>query len=100
MIIVRYDIDYYAIPVSNLQHMEAIATYSWEANQTRGGLSPLGSLVDVDLSECISGGNPLLPGDLNVKHKDWNSRLNSTRGILLREIDPWNQRFSRISSCQ
>jgi hypothetical protein len=56
-------------------------------------LSPLRSLVDADLSECFSGGKPgILPGDLNAKHKDWTSRLNSPRGVLLRE-------FASVNSC-
>jgi hypothetical protein len=50
-------------------------------------LSPLQSLVNADLSECISGGKlVLLTCDLNAKHKDWNSRCNSPRGLLLREF--------------
>ena len=53
-------------------------------------LSPLRSLVDADL---FGGGTPvLLAGDLNAKHKDWNSRLNSPRGVLLRE-------FASTNSC-
>ena len=70
--------------------------FLWEAGTKRniGGrpvklaavyLSPLRSLVDADLLECIGGGTPvLLAGDLNAKHKDWNSRLNSPRGVLER----------------
>ena len=51
-------------------------------------LSPLRSLVGADLMECISGGTPLFW----LKHKDWNSRLNSPRGVLLRE-------FASTNSC-
>ena len=67
--------------------------HCWEVSQTRGGLSPLRSLVDEDLSECISGGTPnLLDGDLNATYKDWNSILSSPRGVLLRE-------FTAANSC-
>jgi Metal-dependent hydrolase len=46
---------------------------------------------DTDLLECITGGTPvLLAGDLNAKHKDWNSRLDSQIGVLLREFPSTN----------
>jgi endonuclease/exonuclease/phosphatase (EEP) superfamily protein YafD len=36
------------------------------------------------MTECLSGGIPvLMAGDFNAKHKDWNSRLTTTRGSLL-----------------
>jgi hypothetical protein len=42
-------------------------------------------LIESDLSEYLSGGFPvLLASDLNVKHTDWNSRLTTARGLLLR----------------
>jgi hypothetical protein len=37
------------------------------------------------MTECLSGGIPvLMAGDLNAKHKDWNPRLTTARGSLLR----------------
>ena len=57
-------------------------------------LSPLRSLVDADLSECISGGTlVLLTGELSTKHKYCNSKLNSARGALLREFAAANSRI-------
>ena len=54
-------------------------------------ISPLRSLCDAELSEYISGGKPiLLSGDLNAKHKDWNSRRNSPKGVLLKEFASTN----------
>ena len=51
-------------------------------------LSPLRSLLDADLSECFG----FLAGDLNAKHREWNSRVNSPRGVLLRD-------FATANSC-
>jgi hypothetical protein len=49
-------------------------------------LSPTRPLIESDLNECLSGGLPvLMAGDLNAKHTDWNSRLITTRGALLRD---------------
>jgi len=36
------------------------------------------------MTACFSGGLPaFMAGDLNAKHVDWNSRLNTIRGKLL-----------------
>ena len=49
-------------------------------------LSPTQTLIKSDLSVCLSGGLPvLIAGDLNVKHVDWNSSLNTARSKLLRD---------------
>ena len=41
----------------------------------------------IHLLECISRGISVhLASDLNAKHKDWNSRLNFPRGVLLKEF--------------
>ena len=41
-------------------------------------------LIGVDLTACFGVGLPfLMAGDLNAKHVDWNSRLNTRRGKLL-----------------
>jgi hypothetical protein len=48
--------------------------------------SPSRPLIGADLYACFGGGLPvLLAGDLNAKHVDWNSRLNTRRGKLLRD---------------
>jgi hypothetical protein len=48
-------------------------------------LSPTRLLIASDLSACIGGGLPvLMAGDLNAKHVEWNSRLITKRGRLLR----------------
>jgi len=45
-------------------------------------LLPSWPQIDLDLFACLGGGVPvLMAGDLNAKHKDWNSRL-ITRGRL------------------
>jgi hypothetical protein len=49
-------------------------------------LAPNRPIIKSDLSACLSGGHPvLMAGDLNAKHVDWNSRLNTTRGKRLRD---------------
>ena len=95
--LVRRGIDHYSVPVSKLRQMEAITICvnigGTPVKLMAVYLSPLRSLVDADLFECIGGGTPvILAGDLNDKHKDWNSRLNSPRGVLLRE-------FASTNSC-
>jgi hypothetical protein len=43
-------------------------------------------LIGADLTVCFGGGLPvLMAGDFNDKHMDWNSRLNTRRGKLLRD---------------
>jgi hypothetical protein len=44
-------------------------------------LSPSRPLIGAELSACFAGGLPvLMTGDLNAKHVDWNSRLNTRQG--------------------
>jgi len=39
----------------------------------------------VNLNACFGGGLPvMMPGDLNAKHLDWKSRVNTRRGKILR----------------
>jgi hypothetical protein len=46
------------------------------------------------MTECLSGGIPvLMAGDINAKHKDWNSTLTTARGSLLRDYDNRNSCF-------
>jgi endonuclease/exonuclease/phosphatase (EEP) superfamily protein YafD len=49
-------------------------------------LSPSRHQIASDLSACFGGGLPvLMAGDLNAKHVEWNSRLTTKRGRLLRD---------------
>jgi len=49
-------------------------------------LSSSRPLIGGDLTACFDGGLPvLMAGDLNAKHMDWNYRLNTIRGKLLRD---------------
>ena len=67
-------------PAADGSHRQ-MCKHLWEASQTRGGLS----ITTATPGRCISGGKPvLLTGDLNVKHNDWNSGLNSPSGFLLK----------------
>jgi exonuclease III len=89
-ILVHRGIDHYAVPVSGLQHLEATAIHLVLATRpvklVAAHLSPTRPLIESDLSERLSGGFPvLLAGDLNAKHTDWNSRLTTARGSLLRD---------------
>jgi hypothetical protein len=59
-----------------MRHTKILAVY----------LSPCRPLIKSDLAACLSGGIPvLMAGDLNAKHVDWNSRLTTVRGKLLRD---------------
>jgi hypothetical protein len=54
-------------------------------------LSPSRPLIRADLSACFGGVMPvLMAGDLNAKHVDWNSRLTTRRGELLRDYADGN----------
>jgi hypothetical protein len=51
-------------------------------------LTPSRPLIGVDLTACFGGELPvLMAGDLNAKHIDWNSRMTTRRGKLLRDYD-------------
>jgi exonuclease III len=89
-ILVRRDIDHYAVPLSGLQHLDATAMHlelvTRPVKLVAAYLSPTRPLIESDLSECLSGGFPvLMAGDLNAKHTDWNSRLTTARASLLRD---------------
>jgi hypothetical protein len=57
-------------------------------------LSPSRPLIGADLDACFGGRLPvLLAGDLNAKHVDWNSRLSTRRGKILRD-------YADKKSCQ
>jgi hypothetical protein len=89
-ILVHKGIDYYAVPVSRLQHLEATAIHLVLATRpvklVSAYLSPTRHLMESELTVCLSGGIPvLMAGDLNANHTDWNSRLIAARGSLLRD---------------
>ena len=70
-------------------HLEATAIHTKLAGRPVKILavyiSPSRHLIKRDISACLAGGLPVLMArDLNAKHVDWNSRLTTTRGRLLR----------------
>jgi len=89
-ILVRRGIEHHAVPVQGLQYLEATAIQVMLANRPAKilavYLSPSRPLIDSDLSACLGGGLPvLMAGDLNTKNVEWNSRLTTKRGRLLRD---------------
>jgi hypothetical protein len=94
-ILVRRVIDHYAVPVLGLTQLEETAVHimlpSGPLKILAVYLSPFRPIVGSDLSACFDGGFPILMlGDLNAKHVDWNSRLTTTRGKLLRDYTRGN----------
>ena len=54
-------------------------------------LSPFRPLIGADLTASFGGGLPvLMASHLNAKHVDWNSRLTTRRGKLLRDYADGN----------
>jgi hypothetical protein len=89
-ILVRRGIDHHAVPIQGLQHLEATAIQGKLVNKLvkilAVYLSPSRPLPASDLSVCLGGSLPILmAGDLNAKHVEWNSRLTTRRGRLLRD---------------
>ena len=89
-ILVRRGIKHHSVPVPGLAQLEATAIQTELAGRPvkilAVYLSPSRPLIRVDLDACLAGGLPfLMAGDLNTKHVDWNSRLCTTRGKLLRD---------------
>jgi hypothetical protein len=84
------------VPVSGVQLVEATAVHLVLASRpvkiVAAYLSPTWSLIDSDSTACFSGGLPvLMAGDLNAKHTDWDSKLNTARGgALLRDYTDRN----------
>jgi hypothetical protein len=73
-ILVRHGIDHHALPVQDLQHLEATAIQvMWASKPVKilaVYLSPSRPLVASDLPPCLGGGLPvLMAGDLNAKHR-------------------------------
>ena len=88
-ILVRRGIVHHSVPVPGLTHLEATAIQVTLAGRPvivlAAYLSPTRPLIGADLSSCFGWGLPvLMAGDLNAKHVDWNSRLTTRRGKLLR----------------
>jgi hypothetical protein len=81
---------HHSVPVSGLTHLEAtviqVTLAGKPVKMLAAYLSPSHPLIGMDLTPCFGGGLPvLMAGDLNAKHVDWNSRLTTRRGILLRD---------------
>jgi hypothetical protein len=80
---------YSSSPVQGLQHLEASAIQVMLATKPvkilAAYLSPTRPFIVSGLSACLGGGLPVhMAGDLNAKHVEWNSRLITKRGSLLR----------------
>jgi hypothetical protein len=89
VIVVHTGIDHYSVPVSGLQYLEATAIHLVLATRpvklVSAYLEPTRPLIESHMTDCLTGGIPvLMAGDLKAKHKDWNSRLTTARGSLLR----------------
>jgi hypothetical protein len=94
-ILVRRGIVHHSVPVHGLTHLEATAVQTTMAGKPVVilvvYLSPCRPLIGADLDACSGGGLPvLMAGDLNAKHVDWNSRLTTRRGKLLRDYADGN----------
>jgi len=77
------------VPVPGLIHLETTAIQVTLTGKRVLNLasyvSPSRPLIGANLIICFGGGlSVLLAGDLNAKHVDWNSRLNTRRGKLQR----------------
>ena len=89
-ILVRRGIQHHSVPVLSLTWLEATAIQTELAGRPvrilAAYLSPSPPLIGADLDACFGGDLPvLLAGDLNAKHVDWNSRLSTTSGELMRD---------------
>ena len=89
-ILVRRGVTHHSVPVPGLTQLEATAIQTVLAGRPvkvlAAYLSPSRRLIGSDLDACFGGGLPvLMAGDLNAKHVDWNSRLTTWRGKLLRD---------------
>jgi hypothetical protein len=89
-ILVRRGVVHHSVPVPGLIHLEATAVQIMLAGRPvkvlAAYLSPSRPLIGADLSACFDGALPvLLACNLNAKHEDWNSRLFTRMGKLLRD---------------
>jgi hypothetical protein len=82
--------DHHAVPVEGLEYLEATAIHVMLAKKPVKILavyrSPSRPPIASDLSACFGGSLPvLMADDLYAKHVEWNSRLITKRGRLLRD---------------
>ena len=89
-ILVRRGIVHHAAPVLGLTHLEAtdiqVTLASKPVKILAAYLSPTRPVIASDLSACLGGSLPvLMAGDLNAKHVEWNCRLITKTGRLLRD---------------
>jgi hypothetical protein len=89
-ILLRRGTDHHAVPVQGLQHLEATAIwYTLVGKPVKilaVYLSPSRPLIGSDLSACLGDCLPVvMAGDLNAKHVEWNSRVVTKRGRVLRD---------------
>ena len=89
-ILVRPSIEHHAVPVPGLTHLKvtviALKSAGRPAKILAAYFSPSRPLIKSDLTACFSGGLPvLMEGGLSAKNVDWNSRLTTVRGKLLRD---------------
>ena len=97
-ILVRRGIVHYSVPVSGLTHLEAtsvqVTLASRQVKILEAYLSPSRPLIGADLTAYFGGALPfLMAGDLNAKDVDWNSRLTTRLGKLLRDYADENSRL-------
>jgi len=88
-ILVRRGIVDHSVPVPGPTHLEATAIQVTLAGKPvlilAAYLSTSRPLIGTDVTACFGGGLLVLMAEnLNAKHMDWNSRLNTRRGKLLR----------------
>jgi len=83
--LVRRGIVQHSVRVTGLTHLEATTIQVTMAGKPvlilAAYLSPSRPLIGAELTACFGGGlQVLMAGDLNAKHVDWNSRLNTRWG--------------------
>jgi hypothetical protein len=89
-ILVCHGIVHHSVPVLGLTHLEATAIQVILAGRPvlilAAYLSPSRPLNGAGLTACFGGGFlALMAGEINAKHVDWNTRLTTRRGKLLRD---------------
>jgi len=94
-ILVRRGIVHHSVPVPGLTNLEATSVQVTLAGRPvkilAAYISPSRPLIGADLTACFGGGlRVLLASDLNAKHVNWNSRLTTRRGKLLRDYSDEN----------
>jgi len=92
-ILIRRGIVHHSVPVAGLTYLRGTALQVKLARRSlkiiAAYLSPSHPLLGADLTPVSAGGGGLpvlLACDLNAKHVDWESRLNTKQGKLLRDF--------------